>query len=67
MVKSKSAIPPAPVATPVNEVRSLQAEVVRLQAQLKAANLRADAYDEMINVAESKFKIAIRKKVGAKR
>jgi len=45
----------------------LQAEVSRLQTQLKHERLRADAYDEMINVAESKFNIAIRKKVGAKR
>ena len=45
----------------------LRAEVSRLQAQLKHEKLRADAYDEMINVAESKFNIAIRKKVGAKR
>jgi len=37
-----------------------------LQAQVKQASLRADAYDEMINVAESKFNIAIRKKAGAK-
>jgi hypothetical protein len=28
--------------------------------------LRADAYDEMINVAEGKFKIKIRKKAGTK-
>jgi hypothetical protein len=49
------------------EVKSLKAEIARLQAQLKYEQLRADAYDEMINVAESMFKIPVRKKVGAKR
>jgi hypothetical protein len=29
--------------------------------------LRADAYDELIRVAETKFRIAIRKKAGTKR
>ncbi len=53
--------------TAVTDVKALQEEVFRLQAQLKQEKLRADAYDEMINVAESKFKIAIRKKAGAKR
>jgi uncharacterized small protein (DUF1192 family) len=51
----------------VNDVQVLQSEVSRLQAQLKEEKLRADAYDEMIQVAESKFNIAIRKKAGAKR
>ena len=53
--------------TEIKDVKVLQAEVVRLQAQLKHKRLRADAYDEMINVAESRFKIAISKKVDAKR
>ena len=48
------------------DIKALQSEVIRLQAQLKRESLRADAYDEMINVAESKFNIAIRKKAGAK-
>jgi hypothetical protein len=65
--KTKSPTHPVPAGTQANEVRTLQAEVSRLQSQLKEANLRADAYDEMINVAESRFKIAIRKKAGSKR
>jgi transposase len=65
--KSKSHKQSPPVATRVNEVTDLQAEVVRLQSELKYERLRADAYDEMINVAESKFNIAIRKKAGVKR
>jgi hypothetical protein len=69
MVKSKtnSPRPPESSDTEVNEVQSLRAEVSRLHAELKATKLRADAYDEMINVAESRFKIVIRKKAGAKR
>ena len=52
--------------TKVSDIKALQSEIIRLQAQVKQASLRADAYDEMINVAESKFNIAIRKKAGAK-
>lgn len=49
------------------DVKALQQEISRLQAQLKHETLRADAYDELINVAESKFRILIRKKAGTKR
>ena len=48
------------------DVKSLQEEVIRLRAQLEKAEIKAEAYEELINVAESKFKISIRKKVGAK-
>ena len=54
-------------ASDVVELKALECEVLRLQFQLKQESLRADAYDEMINVAESRYNIAIRKKVGAKR
>jgi len=50
-----------------NDIKSLQAEVARLQKELKDEKLRADAYDIMIDIAESKFNIPIRKKAGAKR
>lgn len=42
-------------------------KIARLEKELKEARLRADFYDEMINVAEKKFDIQIRKKAGAKR
>ena len=62
---------PDTVAAVVNredkDIKSLQRELLRLQAQVKRESLRADAYEEMINVAESKFNISIRKKVGVKR
>ena len=47
-------------------VLELQAELKRLRAQLKRAEIKAEAYDELINVAEAKFNIPIRKKAGAK-
>ena len=49
------------------DVKVLQAEVARLQKELKHEQLRADAFDTMIDIAESKFNIPIRKKAGAKR
>jgi hypothetical protein len=41
---------------------SLEAEPASLREELKYQRLRADAYDEMINVAEEQFNIKIRKK-----
>ena len=48
------------------EIKALKEELGRLQVKLRKADLRADLYDEMINVAEKQFNIPIRKKVGAK-
>jgi DNA-binding transcriptional regulator LsrR (DeoR family) len=67
MHKSNPQKQPSTSATQVNDFQSFEAEVSRLQSQLKHERLRADAYEEMIQVAESKFKIAIRKKTDAKR
>ena len=49
-----------------SDVQSLQAKIKELEAQLKKESFRADAYDEMINVAEAKFNIPIRKKTDTK-
>lgn len=49
------------------DIKSLQAEIKRLKKQLAQESLRADAYDELINVAEKQFNISIRKKAGTKR
>lgn len=49
-----------------DDILSLQAELKRLRAQLVDAEIKAEAYDELINVAEAKFGIRIRKKAGAK-
>ena len=56
---------PKPTGIP-DDVKALQAEVTRLQKELKNEKLRADAYDIMIDIAESKFNIPIRKKAGAR-
>lgn len=48
------------------EYREVLRRLKELQSRLKEAELRADAYDEMINVAEAMFEIPIRKKAGAK-
>jgi predicted DNA-binding protein YlxM (UPF0122 family) len=46
--------------------QSLQSEVARLRKAFREASMRADLYDEMINVAEKQFNISIRKKAGTK-
>ena len=48
------------------DVAKLQERVKELEAQLLRAEIKAEAYDEMIKVAEAKFRIPIRKKAGAK-
>lgn len=58
--------PSQPSPTTNLDVASLQAEISRLKSQLAQASLRADAFDELINVAEKQFNISIRKKAGAK-
>ena len=47
-------------------LEALQKEVADLKKQLKYQEMRADAYDTMIDIAEKKFNIPIRKKAGAK-
>ena len=51
----------------LEEIKALKEELGRLKVQLQKAELRADLYDEMINVAEKQFNIPIRKKAGVKR
>ena len=48
------------------DVNVLQAEIAQLKKQLAHERLRADVYDELINVAEKQFNISIRKKAGTK-
>lgn len=48
------------------DIMELQSELKKLRAQLNRAEIKAEAYDELINVAEAKFNIQIRKKAGAK-
>lgn len=44
----------------------LQREVAKLRKDLQAAELRAEAYSMMIDIAERELKVAIRKKSGTK-
>ena len=56
---------PVSVALP-DDVIALQKEIKDLRAQLTKAEIKAEAFDELINVAEAQFGIQIRKKAGAK-
>ena len=64
--KAKTA-PKASDGEAKDDIQSLKAELSALKAKLRMAEMRADLYDEMIKVAEKKFKVEIRKKAGAKR
>ena len=73
-MKRAKAVKKAPAQSPEiqqedlpRDVQELQAELKKLRAQLNKAEIKAEAYDELINVAEAKFNIQIRKKAGAKR
>ena len=44
-------------------IQALQDELKRLQEQLREAEVKAEAYDGLINVAEAKFNILIRKRL----
>jgi len=44
-----------------------RAEYEKLKAKLEMAEIKAETYEEIIRVAEEKFKIQIRKKAGARR
>ena len=48
------------------ELKKLKAENVRLESALRKAEIKANLYNEMIDVAEKMFDIPIRKKAGAK-
>jgi transposase len=45
---------------------ALQAEITRLQKDLRHEKMRADVYSTMVDVAEEMFHIQIRKKAGTK-
>lgn len=63
---AKEVVVPEPIAIDTTPALSAEEELRLLKIQLQKEKLRADAYEEMINVAESKFNIKIRKKAGAK-
>lgn len=49
-----------------DEILALKRQLQQQSLELKKEKMRADFYDEMINVAEEKFNIPIRKKAGTK-
>lgn len=55
-----------PSTSESKDVKALEARIKQLERQLEMAELKAEFYDEMINVAEAKFNIPIRKKAGTK-
>ena len=71
-IASEVSVSPTPTTTSTpdisqfGDVSCLQAEIKRLKKALEHESLRADVYEEMINVAEQQFGISIRKKAGTK-
>ena len=49
-----------------DEILALKRQLQQQSLELKKEKMRADFYDEMINVAEEMFNIPIRKKAGTK-
>ena len=49
-----------------SDAEQLRREVERLKKDLRAAELKAEAYSLMIDLAEKELKVAIRKKSGTK-
>lgn len=52
--------------TESEEVRELKEALGKKEVELKGEKMRADLYNEMINVAEEELHLKIRKKPGAK-
>ena len=50
-----------------DDVNVLRARIEDLEEQLRHEKMRSEAYSTMIDLAESTFKVPIRKKSGAKR
>lgn len=50
----------------LNKVSEMKAQIKELKAQLRAQSLKAQAYETMVQLAEERFGIPIRKKSGSK-
>lgn len=55
-----------PEQSPSELIHKLQEENKALKAELQKAEIKAAVYDKMIDLAEARFNIPIRKKPGAK-
>ena len=58
--------PPTSAPTQDSETVALRKRMKELERELESANLRAEAYSLMIDLAEKELKVAIRKKSGTK-
>jgi transposase len=65
--QKRTIVEPEPRQELPDDVKALQAELLKVKEELRKERLRADAYDTMIDIAEDMFKVPIRKKAGAKR
>lgn len=54
------------MSTEESEIKALQAKIKKLERELEEAQIRAEVYDKMIDIAEATFRIPIRKKSGTK-
>lgn len=63
--KVKEMMPDAPKRERKDTAALLQ-EIAELKERLRKETVRVDLYNEIINVAEEKFNISIRKKAGTK-
>ena len=66
MLEKKVTSPITPKEQQPCDNKALERRIKELENKLAKESLRADFYEEMINVAESKFNIPIRKKAGIK-
>lgn len=59
---------PTPIymSEPLLNEKDLQAKIKRLERELEDAQLKAEAYSKMIDIAERELKISIRKKSNTK-
>ena len=53
-----------PTDNQAEEIKALRAEILELKKKLHQETMRADFYDTMVDVAEERFNIEIRKKAG---
>jgi len=66
VMRKKASGPIEKSTSEASDNQALQDKIASLERQLRKEKLRADAYDMMIDIAEKKFSIPIRKKAGAK-
>ena len=64
--RAKGVKAPENQVTNVDREETVEQKLSRLERELQEARLQRDIYDEIINVAEKKFDIKIRKKAGTK-